>query len=224
FAISRWLKGDAEPRLPEFLTLIDAASLRLLDYVATFVDPAELPSVAAQWKSLESARRAAYEKPWSHVVLRALEMSSRPSAAQTPAWLARRFCLTNSAAQEAIELLAASGQIERRRGKWQVRDVQAVDTRSDRKRSQQLRAYWLRVAHARLEAGLEGVYGFNLMGVAERDVARLRELHATYYREMQGLVAASEPVERVLLFCTQLLELDVNADASQAAALWPSSE
>src|SRR3970282_797610 len=34
--ISRWLFGAAEPRLPDFLRLVEAASLRLLDFIALF--------------------------------------------------------------------------------------------------------------------------------------------------------------------------------------------
>jgi hypothetical protein len=157
--------------------------------------------------------------------LRALELRERPTATKTTRWLAARFGLSERAATEALELLEASGQIERHQGKWRVRDVQAVDTRADPKRSRQVRAYWLRVAHARLEAGIEGVYGFNLMAVSARDVPRLRELHASYYREMQALVAASVPAERVVLFCTQLVGLEVETDvASTPGALWPAAK
>src|SRR6476646_2952368 len=38
FAISRWLKGTAEPRLPDFLRMVEATSLRVLDFIAVFVD------------------------------------------------------------------------------------------------------------------------------------------------------------------------------------------
>ncbi|MGC4069094.1 MAG: helix-turn-helix transcriptional regulator [Polyangiaceae bacterium] len=76
FAISRWLKGQAEPRLPDFLRLVEAASLRLLDFLACFVDPNELGSVKATWQVLESSRRAAYELPWSQAVLRVIELES----------------------------------------------------------------------------------------------------------------------------------------------------
>jgi transcriptional regulator with XRE-family HTH domain len=36
---ARWLHNQAEPRLPDFLRMIDAASGRLLDFVAIFVEP-----------------------------------------------------------------------------------------------------------------------------------------------------------------------------------------
>src|SRR5690606_24653956 len=57
FALSRWLKGEAEPRLPDFLQLSEVTSLRLLDFVALFVEPERVPSLAARWQSLTLARR-----------------------------------------------------------------------------------------------------------------------------------------------------------------------
>src|SRR5690606_13340891 len=36
FAVSRWLKASAEPRLPDFSRLIEATTLRLLDFLSVF--------------------------------------------------------------------------------------------------------------------------------------------------------------------------------------------
>ena len=75
-ALARWLSGEAEPRLPDFLEAIEVTSLRLLDFIAAFVDPALLPCMRAAWHRLQEARRAAYEMPWSHAVLRVLELET----------------------------------------------------------------------------------------------------------------------------------------------------
>jgi hypothetical protein len=42
FAVARWLKGEAEPRLPDFLRLIEASSLRLLDFLAGIIEPSRV--------------------------------------------------------------------------------------------------------------------------------------------------------------------------------------
>jgi transcriptional regulator with XRE-family HTH domain len=52
FKVARWLQGKGEPRLPEFLQLIVASSLRMLDFVATLVDPTRLPSLHEPWRDL----------------------------------------------------------------------------------------------------------------------------------------------------------------------------
>src|SRR4029078_5960212 len=59
-SVARWLKGNAEPRLPVFLLRIEATSLRVLDFVALFASPAELPAASAAWQVLEAQRRVAY--------------------------------------------------------------------------------------------------------------------------------------------------------------------
>ena len=56
FAIARWLKGQAEPRLPDFLRVLEAASQRLLDFLAQLVDPARL---RAHDVTLDAVMRAA---------------------------------------------------------------------------------------------------------------------------------------------------------------------
>ena len=56
FRISRWLRGRAEPRLPELLMLVDARTRRLFDFIATITDPARMPSRADRYHELERAR------------------------------------------------------------------------------------------------------------------------------------------------------------------------
>ena len=46
YALARWLRGESEPRVPDFLRVIDVASHRMLDFVALLADPASLPSAA----------------------------------------------------------------------------------------------------------------------------------------------------------------------------------
>jgi hypothetical protein len=46
-------RGFCGSEATESLRLIDACSRTVLDFVAAFVDPATLPSVAASWRELE---------------------------------------------------------------------------------------------------------------------------------------------------------------------------
>ncbi|MEO8179779.1 MAG: hypothetical protein ABI895_13170 [Deltaproteobacteria bacterium] len=110
FAVARWLKGEAEPRLPDFLRMIEATSLRALDFVASFVDPEQLPSVAASWKKLEAGRRAAFELPWSHAVLRVIELESyRSQPRHRPGAIASELGMTFEEESQCIEALTHSG-------------------------------------------------------------------------------------------------------------------
>lgn len=208
FAVGRWLKGEAEPRLPDFLRMVEATSLRLLDFVACLVDPAALPSVADEWTQLEAARRAAYEAPWSHAVLRALELSDyRSLPRHEPGWIAARIGIDAEAEQRLLSLLAGTGQIREQDGRWQPTEARTVDTRQDPEAARVLKAHWGRVATERLAAGAEGLFSYNLMGVSDADFARIEELQRSYFREVRAIVAQSQPVERIALVNLQLLRL-----------------
>ena len=45
YSISRWLSGHTQPRLPDFLRLIEAASVRLIDLLAVLADPVTMPTI-----------------------------------------------------------------------------------------------------------------------------------------------------------------------------------
>jgi DNA-binding phage protein len=207
FAVARFLSGDAEPRLPDFLRLIEAASLRLLDFLEQLVDPRLLPSARAPWERLTAARRLAYDEPWSQAVLRALELSSYTAQPRHVAgWIAQRIGISLEEETRCLKLLADSGQIVWRAEHWQIENVMALDTRRDPDAARRLRAWWLRRGAARIEAGDRGLM-YNLFGVSSADLERLRELQKAYLTEVRAIVARSEPVEHVVLGADLLLDL-----------------
>lgn len=218
FALARWLRGEAEPRLPDFLELIEVASLRLLDFVASLVDPLLVPSLAERWQELQAARRAAYQRPWSHAVLRALELRQyRALPAHEPGWLGRMLGLGLAEEEACLELLESTEQIERRDGKWHVRRVLTVDTRKDPEAARYLKAWWARVGNERFLAQADGVFSYNLFGVSNADLERLQALQRAYFRELRSIVAQSEPVENVAVVNLQLFSLLVDAEEAGAA-------
>jgi hypothetical protein len=207
FAVARFLSGDAEPRLPDFLRLIEAASLRLLDFLEQLTDPRGLPSVQQQWERLTVARRLAYEEPWSQAVLRALELSSYAAlACHREGWIARRIGITLAEEAKCLQRLEESGQIVWQDARWKIENVMALDTRRDPDAARRLRAWWLRRGAARIEAGSRGLM-YNLLGVSGADLQRLRELQKAYLTEVRAIVARSEPVEHVVLAADLLLDL-----------------
>jgi transcriptional regulator with XRE-family HTH domain len=209
YSVARWFNGDAEPKLPELLLLVDVAGRRLLDLLACFEDPARLPSVRAQWARLQLAREAAYDKPWSHAVLRALELAG--SARKLPEqaeWVARRLSIPAEQVRDALRLLAATGQIRRTRRGFVPLPAMVVDTSEDPKRALELKAAWTATALERMRGGAAGSFGYSLFAVSRADLQRLRELHLDYVRAMQSVIASSRPNECVALYCAQLLPLD----------------
>jgi hypothetical protein len=209
FSIARWLNGSAEPRLPELLSLLEAATFRVLDFLACFTAIEKLPSVAEEFRVLEAARKTAYDVPWSHAVLRALELVDYQKLPRhRPGWLAERLHITRQEEERCLAALSTARQIKLEGKRWVVDQTQTIDTRVQPERGRRLKAEWLRVALERLEAGVGGIFGYNLMAISRADLARLREMHIDYFRSMQALVTDSAPSECVVLFNTELFALD----------------
>lgn len=208
YALARWLSGEAEPRLPDFLQAIEVTSLRLLDFIAAFVDPEQLPTLRKPWNQLQEARRAAYEMPWSHAILRALELKEYASLPEhQEGWIACQLGLTVEVEKEALELLARTGQIQLHERKWRVTSVQTVDTRRDPQAAKVLKAWWFGVGRDRFLEDAAGVFSYNLFGVSNKDFAHLQDLQRAYFRELRSIVAQSAPVETVAVVNLQLFSL-----------------
>jgi DNA-binding transcriptional regulator YiaG len=219
FAVSRWLKGEAEPRLPELLLLVDVATLRLLDFLAMFVDPACLASVASAWATLQAARESAYSAPWSHAVLRVLELHDYAALERPePGWIARRLGISVEEEKRCLELLKRTRQIRRVRRKWVVDKARTVDTRADPERSRQVKLWWTRTALERAESGGADTLSYNLFSVSAADFERIRELYRSFYAQMRAIVADSAPNERVILWSTLIVPLEPPGAAGGASS------
>jgi transcriptional regulator with XRE-family HTH domain len=208
YTVSRWLKGSAEPRLPDFFRMVQATSRRLLDLLSHWVDLRGLPSAREEWQRLERARALAYEEPWAHAMLRALQLErcSAPAREAVP-WLAERLGITPEAAERGLAALRSSGQIARRNGRWIPTRVERLDTGQHPERARELKLHWTRVALERMERGDAGSFGYSLFEVSHADLKALRDLHLDYVRAMQHIIANSRGTECVGLYCAQLLDL-----------------
>jgi hypothetical protein len=209
FAVARWLNGDAEPKLPEFLMLIDKSSLRLLDFLAAFTDPGALPSVAQVWQELEAARRAAYDVPWTQAVLRALELSDYARLERhVPGWVAQRIGISLEQESECLELLSRTGQVYENQGKLHLREVMALDTRREPAAEKRVKRWWTELAVSRLAADSGGIFSYNVFAVSAEDLRKIEDLYRAYFRQVRSIIAQSQPSERVVLATLQLLSLD----------------
>jgi transcriptional regulator with XRE-family HTH domain len=210
--VTRWLQGRTEPRVPELLQFVDAMSHRLIEFLALFVDPAELRSVRAIARGLAAQRRMAYKLPLSHAVLRALELEQyRNAASHIPGLIARSVGIDLDQEKRLLAELRAARLIHRVHGKWQPTRVLTVDTRADPERDQRLKEHWAEVGLERLRrstARREALYSYNLFSVSHTDFERIRQLHLEYYEHVRRIVAESDLAERVVLLNQQLIPLD----------------
>jgi transcriptional regulator with XRE-family HTH domain len=208
FALSRWLKGTTEPRLPDFLWLIEHSTQRLGDWLALFTDPAQLPSFSEHWLRQQAARRAAHEMPWTQPVLRALELEAyRALDRHESGWIARRLGIPEATERQALETLSLSGQIALRGGRWCVEDSSALNLRTDPEAAERQREFWARVAAERVNRA-RGMFAYNICAVSARDLGRLKALEREFLQQARSIIAQSAPVEHVALLQVQIFSLD----------------
>ncbi len=74
FALTRIYNGEARPKGPVFLLLIQACSRRVLDFLARLTSVEAIPSLAVLWQQQQARRDAATRSPWALAVLCALEL------------------------------------------------------------------------------------------------------------------------------------------------------
>jgi len=205
--VSRWLSGATEPRLPDFLRLVEASSARVVDFIAVLVNPESVPSVAPLWRRMEARRRGAARVPWTQAVLRALELSDyRALPAHEPGWVARRLGISLEEEERCIAFLRDTGQI-RVMDRRLESDPIAVDTRRTPEVGRQLKAHWARVAAERVVRAAPGQFSYNVFTVSEADFERIREAHLAYFHALRAIVAESEPAEVVAVANVQLFPL-----------------
>lgn len=209
YSVSRWLSGQTQPKLADFLRLVEAASLRTIDFVAALVDPESVPTIAPIWKAIEARRRAGFELPWTQGVLRALELDAyRALPAHEPGWIAAQLGISVDEEQRCIDFLHGTGQLELDTHFRETAFVYAVDTRRHPEIGRHLKEHWTRVAAERIAAGRPGQFSYNIFTVSEADFERIRQMHLHYFRALRAVVAESAPGEVVCVANVQLFGLD----------------
>lgn len=208
YSVTRWLSGQTQPRLPDFFTLVEAASVRLVDFVTSFVSPEAVPSVLTLWKRLEARRTGAGRFPWTQALLRALEVADYLALPEhEEGWIALRLGIPLEEELACLEYLELTGQVEHD-GAHFVPATTAVDTRRTPGVGRTLKSHWARVGVDRIEAGDPGQFSYNVFTCSADDFERIRELHLAYYKALRQIVASSHPEQHVVVANIQLFKLD----------------
>ncbi len=210
FAVARWLKGEARPRLPEFLQLVDAITGRVPDLVAEIVDIREVPALLARYEQATAAKRAAYEEPWTELILRLLETDRyRALARHDIGLLADALGVDRQTERRALERLGEAGIVTRHDDRWVATGTLTVDTRTNPEALVELRRHWAQVALARMESPRDSDwFAYNLVSLSRHDFERVRSRLREAFREIRALVAASEPCEVAALVNLHLVGWD----------------
>lgn len=208
FAVARWLKAQAQPRVPDFFRLVDAMSGRLPDLIAELVPIDAVPALSARHRTAEAARRLAFEEPWTEAVLRMLELPQAPAAGErAETWIAGRLRIDREHVRHALSELERAAVIRREGGAYRVAGNLTVDTTTDPAAVREHMAHWARVAFDHFgEPDAGNLFAYNLISVSGEDLSRIRELLRATYREVRAIVAASEPTQTAALLNLQLVE------------------
>ncbi len=205
--IRRWLSGDAQPRVPQFLALVHALTGRGHDWVAAFVDIEQIPALLTRYRAAHSAARLAYERPWA-AAMRMLIGSDAYRADPSDGFLGRALGLSEAQVSEAVQALLDAGLVERRGSRLRSLSTftaSAVASEEDRRA---LKAHWSKVALERLDAPRPAdLISLNLMTLSKADLERVRQLQRAYFRELRALVASSEPEETAAVVLMQIISL-----------------
>jgi transcriptional regulator with XRE-family HTH domain len=210
FAMARWLSGAAQPRLPDFLRCVDAITGRLPDLVASLVEIDQVPSLAARYRAMRAARRLAFDAPWTELVLRVLEIDDyRALASHDDAFAAERLGVSVEVVRDALERLEGAGVIRLENGRFCQERPLTVNTRGARDDVNVLLGHWSAVGARRaVQRKPRDFFAYNALSCSRADYDQIRVLLRRTFREVQSIVAASQPTERVALLNLQLLEFE----------------
>ena len=202
--VGRWLRGDAAPRLPQFLALVEALTGRAVGWVAALVDLEAVPVLADRDRAARQVRNLVLRAPWTGGLLPLLEVAPDMGTAA----LAARLGASADEVGAVVEDLLAAGMLAREDAGLRVVRALTVDTFASQDQWRQLRRFWAEAALARIDAGAPSdQFSFNVFGISRPDLERVRALQKRYYQELRDIVADSSPTEAVVVTAWHLVEL-----------------
>jgi transcriptional regulator with XRE-family HTH domain len=202
--VARWLSATTEPRLPDFLDLVDSITGRLCDLVAELVPIDRVPSLKADYEQRLAARRLAHEEPWTEAILRVMETDTyRAHESHPDGFIAGELGIGHDTEVRCLEKLEAAGVLVKRDARYEPLRSLTVDTRA----IPQLKAHWCRVAEQRLPAPrADDVFCYNVLSASKADIERIRQLMLATFREIRSIVEHTPKDEAVALVNLQMVQ------------------
>ncbi len=210
FSVGRFLAGGSQPRLPQFLALLDALTNRLEDLVDVWVGIAAVPALEARFVRSRAARDALFQRPLCLAVMCLLDTRALnlPEAEQRSK-LADTLEVSDTDVEECLQTLVGGGLLRIAGDRYRLSDAVTFDAHATPSLETAAKRYWTRVAHERVAAPTEDdVCSYNVFSISRSDYGRLKELQREFYRGARALIAASEPTDLAALFVVQLVQWD----------------
>jgi transcriptional regulator with XRE-family HTH domain len=205
--VSRWLSGDTEPRLPDFLRMLDATARGTAAFLAGFVPLRDLPSLQAE-RARRDAIRAFLEHPAVYAVAVALGLEAyRKLPRHQPGWLAERLGIHPASEELALSLLRDAGAIRWDGRRWIIADDFALDARDAPEVLDAARRHFARLGAARMQGDRTGRFNYVLMTVDDEGLAELHRMQAEMFERLRAFAAAQRDVDHVVVVNLHTFEI-----------------
>jgi transcriptional regulator with XRE-family HTH domain len=152
-SLSRWVCGIAEPRVPDFLRFMDCTTGRLPDLVAELVPIETVPALLDQYQRAASAKRVAFDHPWTEALLRVLESGPYAELEHSDELLARCLGVGVDVVRSCLAALRSADLIRWNDERFVVERELTVDTRGGQAALRALKAHWARAASTTIPVG-----------------------------------------------------------------------
>lgn len=201
--VSRWLRGQTQPRLPDFLRLLEAITGRASDLVAELVPIDAVPSAHRDWARRNAARTLAHEEPWSEAILRIIgSRRYRELPEHSSPFISGALDLPLEVVQRCLDKLEAAGIVARRGEHYRPARTLTVDTRS----IGTLREHWASVAAERARTpGSRDIFSYSVLSASRADVERIDALLRAAFHEIRTIVAHTSGDDVAALVNLQLV-------------------
>jgi transcriptional regulator with XRE-family HTH domain len=197
--VSRWLSGDSEPRLPDFLRVLDATAMAAPAFVECFVSLSEIPSLAAQ-RARREAVRAFLEHPAVYAVVVALGLDEyKRLPRHQPGWLAARLGLHEVTEDLALSILRDAGAITWDGRRWTISDDFGLDARDAPEVLAAARRHFAHMGATRCESERPGRFNYVLMSVSDEGLAELHRIQAETFERLRAFASAQRDVRHVVV-------------------------
>jgi transcriptional regulator with XRE-family HTH domain len=206
-ALGRILRGDAEPKLPDFLRIVEAATGRVSDLVAAMVDINSVPALAPEHLLKARARELAFDEPWSVPVLRLLETAAYQRQPHRPGYLSEVLGIDHATEVRSLAGLVEADIIRWDGSRYRPHRELTVNARPSPQSLSNLKRHWAATSLEFVgQPSPPNRFSYNVFSCSAADFERIREKHWQFYHEVRAIIAASTPAERVGLLTIHLVE------------------
>jgi DNA-binding phage protein len=206
FSAGRFLSGRSEPKLAQFLALVDALTDRLPDFVHAWVGIERVPALAARYQRVQAAREAMFEQPLCLAVMCLLDTRGLdvPAAQQVPL-LAKTLGRSQRVVRTCVDTLLRGRVLGMPRDRYRLTGSLSVDSSAGPERERAARAFWTNVALRHVQDPTPSdLCSYNVFSVSRADYEKLKQLQREFFRGARALIAASAPTEMAGLLLVNL--------------------